>query len=86
MPNEKTIDEMNPTELRAEYDAYQRSLRPAPGPAPLAPGMQPSDKPEAIDLAASLYGQSLLDRQGGLSGDERDWLRQSLKAYQDSQE
>jgi hypothetical protein len=75
------------SELRAGILAeLRRQQGPAPQAAPLAPNMKADDKPETLDSAAALYAETLLDKPGSLTLQERDWLRQSLKAYQDSQE
>jgi hypothetical protein len=74
------------SELRAGILAeLKRQQSSAPQDAPDAPGMTASDKPEARETAAQLYAQALLDRKGGLTPQERDFLRQSLRSYQESQ-
>lgn len=75
---DKSIDQMNATELREALAEYGRSLTPQ-AQAPHAPGFGPGYSQLANETAATLYGESLMRRPASsLSAQEREFLRQSI--------
>ena len=79
MPNEKTIEQMDESELRAALAEYDRETRPTQAPAPLPPGITPDMSAKAQETATELYFQSLMRKPAGdLTVSERAYLRQSI--------
>jgi hypothetical protein len=85
MPQEKSIDEMNNSELRQALADFVRSQTPAGPQQPDAPGCAGlSDV--ARDTARTLYGQVLMAKPAGqLTPDERAFLRAGVAAWERGQ-
>lgn len=78
MADEKRFEDLTLDEIRAGLKEYQQQ-RAQPAQQPDAPGFGIGDSAASRDVAATLYGQSIMKKQAGaLSQQEREFLAASI--------